>query len=146
MAIVSMTGFGRGEASAGGVKSVVELSTVNRKQFDCNFSMPRELASLDSKLQALVHTRVSMPCRSDALNSVRGPASCATLTHTLLLPWAISCRPAHAGRTTAATAAWSTTAASNRFVARTSSAHVSASAAAAPSVDSRRTSVSAPAC
>jgi len=59
MAIVSMTGFGRGEASAGGVKSVVELSTVNRKQFDCNFSMPRELASLDSKLQALVHTRVS---------------------------------------------------------------------------------------
>lgn len=59
MAIVSMTGFGRGEASAGGVKTVVELSTVNRKQFDCNFSMPRELASLDSKLQALVHTRVS---------------------------------------------------------------------------------------
>jgi len=59
MAMVSMTGFGRGEAGAGGVKVVVELSTVNRKQFDCNFSMPRELASLDSKLQALVHTRVS---------------------------------------------------------------------------------------
>jgi uncharacterized protein (TIGR00255 family) len=59
MAIMSMTGFGRGEASADGVKIVVELGTVNRKQFDCNFSLPRELASLDSKLQALVHTRVS---------------------------------------------------------------------------------------
>jgi uncharacterized protein (TIGR00255 family) len=59
MSVVSMTGFGRGEACAGAVKVVVELSTVNRKQFDCNFSMPRELASLDSKLQALVHTRVS---------------------------------------------------------------------------------------
>jgi uncharacterized protein (TIGR00255 family) len=59
MSVVSMTGFGRGEACAGAVKVVVELSTVNRKQFDCNFSIPRELASLDSKLQALVHTRVS---------------------------------------------------------------------------------------
>jgi uncharacterized protein (TIGR00255 family) len=54
-----MTGFGRGEACEGAVKAVVELSAVNRKQFDCNFSMPRELASLDSKLQALIHTRVS---------------------------------------------------------------------------------------
>ena len=59
MSIVSMTGFGRGEACEGAVKVVVELSTVNRKQFDCNFSMPRELVSLESKLQALVHARVS---------------------------------------------------------------------------------------
>ena len=59
MAIVSMTGFGRGEAAAGGVKIVVELSTVNRKQFDCNFSMPRELVSLESKLHALVHAQVT---------------------------------------------------------------------------------------
>jgi len=59
MAIVSMTGFGRGEASANGVKIVVELSTVNRKQFDCAFSMPRELGSLESKLHALVHAQVT---------------------------------------------------------------------------------------
>ena len=59
MTVISMTGFGRGEACEGAVKAVVELSAVNRKQFDCNFSMPRELASLDSKLQALIHTRVS---------------------------------------------------------------------------------------
>ncbi|MEI7899536.1 MAG: YicC/YloC family endoribonuclease [bacterium] len=59
MSVVSMTGFGRGEACAGAVKVVVELSTVNRKQFDCTFSMPRELAGLEAKLQALVHIRVS---------------------------------------------------------------------------------------
>jgi len=59
MSIMSMTGFGRGEASASGVKIVVELSAVNRKQFDCSFSMPREWVSLESKLQALVHARVS---------------------------------------------------------------------------------------
>jgi len=59
MSVLSMTGFGRGEACEGALKAVVEFSTVNRKQFDCNLSMPRELASLDSKVQALVHTRVS---------------------------------------------------------------------------------------
>lgn len=57
MAIKSMTGFGRGEVCASGMKVVVELSAVNRKQFDCSFSMPRELASLESKLNALVHAR-----------------------------------------------------------------------------------------
>ena len=59
MSIKSMTGFGRGEARVGAVKAVVELSTVNRKQFDCSVSMPRELMSLDSKFQALVHASVS---------------------------------------------------------------------------------------
>ena len=59
MAIVSMTGFGRGEASGDGVKIVVELSTVNRKQFDCNVSMPRELGCLESKLHALIHAQVT---------------------------------------------------------------------------------------
>ena len=58
MAIVSMTGFGRGEAQANGIKAVVELGTVNRKQFDCNVSMPRELGSLEPKLHALVHAKV----------------------------------------------------------------------------------------
>jgi len=59
MAIKSMTGFGRGEASEGAVKVVVELSAVNRKQFDCSVSLPRELTSLDAKIQALVRTRVT---------------------------------------------------------------------------------------
>jgi uncharacterized protein (TIGR00255 family) len=59
MAIISMTGFGRGEISEKGVKVVVELSTVNRKQFDCNISMPRELGCLEAKLHTLIHAEVS---------------------------------------------------------------------------------------
>ncbi len=59
MALVSMTGFGRGEARGGGVKVTVELSAVNRKQFDCSVSMPRELGSLEASLHALIHTRVA---------------------------------------------------------------------------------------
>ena len=59
MAIVSMTGFGRGEAQANGIKAVVELGTVNRKQFDCNVSVPRELGCLESKLHALIHSKVA---------------------------------------------------------------------------------------
>ena len=58
MAIVSMTGFGRGEAQADGIKAVVELGTVNRKQFDCNVSLPRELGCFESKLHALIHTKI----------------------------------------------------------------------------------------
>jgi uncharacterized protein (TIGR00255 family) len=59
MSIVSMTGFGRGEASANGLKVAVEIGTVNRKLFDCNLSLPRELGCLESKLNALVHTQVT---------------------------------------------------------------------------------------
>lgn len=58
MAIFSMTGFGRGEIVEDGRKVTVELGTVNRKQFDCNVSLPRELVSLESKLQALLHARI----------------------------------------------------------------------------------------
>lgn len=59
MALKSMTGFGRGEADGSGVKVTVELSAVNRKQFDCNFSMPYELACLDSQMRALAHSRIA---------------------------------------------------------------------------------------
>lgn len=59
MAIYSMTGFGRGDVSSKqGCKITVELSTVNRKQLDCNVSMPRELASCESKLQSCVGSQI----------------------------------------------------------------------------------------
>ena len=35
MATLSMTGFGRGAAAEGGFRAEAELSSVNRKQFDC---------------------------------------------------------------------------------------------------------------
>lgn len=59
MAIISMTGFGRGEMSEQGLRVIVELSTVNRKQFDCSLSLPRELGCLESKIHALLHAGIS---------------------------------------------------------------------------------------
>ena len=55
MSTVSMTGFGRGEASDGRITAVAELSTVNRKQFDCHLSLPKELAALESRIETLLH-------------------------------------------------------------------------------------------
>ncbi len=57
-AIKSMTGFGRGEA-CGAVKVTVELNSVNRKQFDCSITLPRELLSLEIRVQKLVHALVA---------------------------------------------------------------------------------------
>lgn len=59
MAVYSMTGFGRGEISSKhGCTITVELSSVNRKQLDCSISMPRELASCESKLQTRVASQI----------------------------------------------------------------------------------------
>ena len=44
--VSSMTGFGRGAAAIGGLRVEVELSSVNRKQFDVRLSVPRSVASL----------------------------------------------------------------------------------------------------
>lgn len=56
--ISSMTGFGRGEAEDAGVKVTFELSSVNRKQFECHLSLPRELNTLEAKLHTLLHSRI----------------------------------------------------------------------------------------
>lgn len=57
--MLSMTGFGRGEAAAAGFKAVVEAGSVNRKQFDCHCSLPREFSILEAKLCDLARHRVS---------------------------------------------------------------------------------------
>lgn len=57
--ISSMTGFGRGEAGDGTRKVTVEIGSVNRKQFDCNITLPRELAVLEGKLQSFIRARVT---------------------------------------------------------------------------------------
>ena len=55
----SMTGFGRGEASTETVKVSVELGTVNRKQFDCNVSLPREYLCLEPPLHKLLRREIA---------------------------------------------------------------------------------------
>lgn len=84
MAIVSMTGFGRGEAQADGLRAVVELGTVNRKQFDCNVSMPREFGCLESKLHALIHAKVTRGYVKGtvALSAAAGSGDAAALIDT----------------------------------------------------------------
>lgn len=46
-----MTGYGRGEASIGGLRIGIELTSVNRKQAEITLALPRELESLESKLR-----------------------------------------------------------------------------------------------
>ncbi len=57
-----MTGYGRGEAMAGGVRVEVELSSVNRKQFDMRLSLPRTLMALESQISKTVRAKVSRGC------------------------------------------------------------------------------------
>jgi uncharacterized protein (TIGR00255 family) len=77
MAIKSMTGFGEGAASAGGIRVVVEMSSVNRKQLDVNISLPRNLITLDALVQGLVRQefsrgRISGMVRVDAADGPGG--------------------------------------------------------------------------
>jgi uncharacterized protein (TIGR00255 family) len=59
MAVVSMTGFGRGESRAEGWSAEVEIGAVNRKQFDARVSMPRPLQALEADLVARARKRIS---------------------------------------------------------------------------------------
>ena len=55
----SMTGYGRGESSRGGVKFTVEISTVNRKQAELSLYLPREFDSLESKVRDEINSNIS---------------------------------------------------------------------------------------
>jgi uncharacterized protein (TIGR00255 family) len=77
MALKSMTGFGEGTASAGGIRVTVEISSVNRKQLDVNISLPRNLIALDARVQSLVRRefsrgRISGIVRVEAANGAVG--------------------------------------------------------------------------
>lgn len=77
MALKSMTGYGKGSATADGVVVTVELSSVNRKQLDVNVALPRGLAVLDAAVQTLVREnfsrgRVSGSVRVDATGTRGG--------------------------------------------------------------------------
>jgi uncharacterized protein (TIGR00255 family) len=55
----SMTGYGRGEATIGGIRVEAELSSVNRKQLEVRLNLPRSLASFESRLVEKVQGNVS---------------------------------------------------------------------------------------
>jgi uncharacterized protein (TIGR00255 family) len=68
MALLSMTGYGRGEAAASGVKVEVDISSVNRKQFDLRVNLPKGLAMLEPRIHEAVHAAVS---RGSVMAAVR---------------------------------------------------------------------------
>lgn len=55
----SMTGFGRGSAQGPGYTVTVELSTVNRKQFDATLWLPREWMALEARLLGLLREGIA---------------------------------------------------------------------------------------
>ncbi len=57
----SMTGFGRGagQDKAAGIGFRVDVSSINRKQFEAKFALPRELAPFENNLRMIVAEYVS---------------------------------------------------------------------------------------
>ncbi|MEP6811242.1 MAG: YicC/YloC family endoribonuclease, partial [Chthoniobacterales bacterium] len=55
----SMTGYGRGEADDNGVKFVVELNSVNRKQSDLVVNLPRDFSELEPRIRQAINEQLS---------------------------------------------------------------------------------------
>ena len=55
----SMTGYGRGSATHGGIRVTVELSSVNRKQADIQVNLPREVEALESRVRDEISRHLS---------------------------------------------------------------------------------------
>jgi len=55
----SMTGFGRAEYASGKFIARLEITSVNRKQADIVFNLPRDLAELEAEMRKLVLTEIS---------------------------------------------------------------------------------------
>ena len=66
MAVNSMTGHGRGEASFKGAKVIVELNSVNHRQFDLRIDLPPYLSFMETEIRQMIHSvlaRGSVACR-----------------------------------------------------------------------------------
>lgn len=59
MSFMSMTGFGSGRAEVNGTAIYAEISTVNRKQLEIRFAMPREFNAFEHELRKLLQSELS---------------------------------------------------------------------------------------
>ena len=73
-----MTGFGRGAATVGAYRVEAEISTVNRKQFDCAVSLPQGFAALEEDCRREAHSRISRGHVQVALRIFTDSASSAS--------------------------------------------------------------------
>ncbi len=80
----SMTGFGRGDAADGSL--TLEISSVNRKQLEIRFHLPRELAVLEAELRPALAAQISRGSISLRLsvNDAANPGAAGTINRELL--------------------------------------------------------------
>ena len=73
--MLSMTGFGKGEAEFDGIRVTAEISSVNRKQFELRVSAPSEFSEFEPLARRLVAEEVS---RGSIQLKIGSSASAAT--------------------------------------------------------------------
>jgi uncharacterized protein (TIGR00255 family) len=69
--IFSMTGYGRGEASAGGIRISAEVRTLNNRFFEFSLRAPRTLQNFENELREICRGRIQRGKLSLSLNEVR---------------------------------------------------------------------------
>jgi uncharacterized protein (TIGR00255 family) len=77
----SMTGFGRGECEAKGLRYAVEISTVNRRNAEIVINLPRELAAMENAVREIIAPAVSRG-RATVTASVSGGSRTRPLVDT----------------------------------------------------------------
>ena len=58
MPVNSMTGHGRGDSSFKGTKVIIELNSVNHRQFDLRLEMPPYLSYLETEIRQMLHSAI----------------------------------------------------------------------------------------
>lgn len=77
--ITGMTGFGAKDVSAGKVKGVVEVKTVNHRYLDVSFHLPLGFSSFEERIQKLVSKNIRRGRVTVALRIVEKPQMSITL-------------------------------------------------------------------
>lgn len=69
--IISMTGFGRGEASGEGIVATVEMRSVNNRFLEVSTKMPKEFASRENDVREILRKALSRGKVSVSINVTR---------------------------------------------------------------------------
>jgi uncharacterized protein (TIGR00255 family) len=75
-----MTGFGRGEAAADGVRLTVEVRTVNHRFFTATVRLPREYVSLEARVTAELRARIERGHATASFDLAADPRAEAAVT------------------------------------------------------------------
>lgn len=78
--LLSMTGFGRGEATRDGHKATIELTSVNSRYLEFQFRLPRELNVLEPRLKEILSESFSRGKISCVLVWERAPGVVAKIS------------------------------------------------------------------